>query len=119
MNDYTAVQKALEGGAEPAMLCATCPWDRTCISPPMMTSAEIDALIEKAAREDETRSEAAVLAGKAPPMPAGVLMATVVYAGKDMQANVCPVFALRLRSSGGREIANGLRASMQGWDDSR
>ena len=47
MTDYTAVQ--------PSMLCATCPWDRSCISPPTMTRAEIDAKMAAAAAQDDAK----------------------------------------------------------------
>ena len=50
-------------------------------------------------------------------MPAGSLMTALVYGARDTQSQVCPVFALRLRSSGGRKIADSLRVAMQGWDD--
>lgn len=119
MADYSAVQKALTDGAEPAMLCATCPWDRTCVSPPVMTSAEIDAEIAKASAEDQRRSDAAVAAGKAAPLPTATLMMAAVYGGKDTSAQICPVFALRLRSGSGRDITDGIRATMQGWDDQK
>ena len=117
MSDYQAVQKALAAGADPGMLCTTCPWDRTCISPPSMTKAEIDAEIAKASADDDKRAAAARLAGEPAPMPTGSLMTALVYGAKDTQSQVCPVFALRLRSSGGRKIADSLRVAMQGWDD--
>jgi hypothetical protein len=122
LSDYQSVQKALAEGSPPSMLCATCPWDRSCLSPPTMTKAEIDAEIAKAQAQDAERAAAARRKGKtlaALDAAGGVLMATVVYAGKDTSAAICPVLALRLRSSGGREIADGLKVSMQGWDDSR
>ena len=117
MSDYSTVRKALEEGADPGMLCTTCPWDRTCISPPSMTKAEIDAEMAKASAEDKERAVAARLKGAPEPMPTGSLMTALVYGDKDTSAQVCPVFALRLRSGGGRRIADSLRASMQEWDD--
>lgn len=122
MSDYQAVQKALAEGREPSMLCTTCPWDRSCLNPPTMTKAEVDAVIEKAQQDDVLRSANARLKGK--PMAgleasAGLLVTAVAYGGRDLSAHICPVLALRLRSSSGREIADGLKSSMQGWDDSR
>ncbi len=117
MSDYQAVSKALESGASPAMLCQTCPWDRTCLTPPSMTSAEINAKMQEAAQDEDKKAQEAAAAGKSPGMPIGSLMTAVIFAGKDTSAQVCPVFALRLRSSGGRQIADGLKASMQAWDD--
>jgi hypothetical protein len=122
VSDYQAVQKALAEGSAPSMLCTTCPWDRSCLNPPTMTKAEVDAEIAKAQAEDLVRSANARLKGK--PMPgleasAGLLMTAMAIGGKDVSALICPVLALRLRSSGGREIADGLKATMQGWDDSK
>lgn len=119
MTDYSPVQKALAAGVQPAMLCTTCPWDRTCISPPAMTPADIEAKMSESARQDEERQAAAQAAGKAPEMPMGSLLTALVYAGKDTSAQVCPVFVLRLRSSGGRQIADAMKATMQGWDDEK
>jgi|BioPla2DNA2_1021312.scaffolds.fasta_scaffold255090_2 hypothetical protein len=36
------IREALKTGADPHMICATCPWDRTCIRPPAMTAGESD-----------------------------------------------------------------------------
>ncbi len=117
MADYTAVQKALSDGASPAMLCATCPWDRNCITPPVITRGEIDAKVAEATAEDRKRAEAEMAAGRDPGMPTGSLLTVLTYAGKDTAAQVCPVFALRLGSSNGRKIADAIQASMQQWDD--
>jgi hypothetical protein len=117
--DYQAVQKALSGGADPGMLCATCPWDRNCITPPTMTTADIDAQIEAGAQMDKQRAEQARQAGRAPGVPAGALLTALIYAGKDLSAYVCPVFSLRLRSSSGRKIADDIKGLMQEWDDQK
>lgn len=119
MSDYAAVKKALTDGAQPAMLCATCPWDRTCISPPTMTSAEIDAKMAEAAAQDDQKLATAKLVGEGDGFPVGTLVTALAYAGKDTSAQICPVYALRLRSSGGRQIADAMKATMQGWDDER
>lgn len=50
-------------------------------------------------------------------MPVATLVTAMTYAGKDLAAQLCPVFALRLRSSGGRRIADSLKDAMQAWDD--
>ena len=115
--DYQAVQKALSGGADPAMLCATCPWDRNCVTPPTMTSAEIEQHMAEAARKDREKADARLAMGLQAEMPAGILLTALAYAGKDLSADVCPVFGLRLRSSGGRKIADMFRSLMQAWDD--
>lgn len=117
MSDYNAVQKALSGGADPAMLCATCPWDRYCLTPPTMTRAEIDAYLEKAKADDERNMAKAQRNGENPGMPIGGLLTALTFGGRDTSAQICPVFAVRLKSSGGRRIADTLKAAMQGWDD--
>ena len=117
MSDYSAVAQQLEAGTEPALLCATCPWDRTCVTPPAMSKADIDARIAEASAEDKRHQAARAAAGKDPGMPVGTLMTTLIFGGRDQAAAVCPVFALRLRSSGGRQIADEIKARMTGWDD--
>jgi len=118
-SDYQAVQKALSGGADPAMLCATCPWDRNCITPPEMTAADIEARMKEGAAQDEKRAAEARAAGLDPGMPAGTLLTALMFAGRDISAYVCPVFSLRLRSSGGRRIADAFKGQMQEWDDQK
>ena len=61
--------------------------------------------------------DADAAAGKPAGMPVTLLMTAVTLGGRDTAAQICPVFALRLRSSGGRQIADGLKDSMQKWDD--
>jgi hypothetical protein len=117
MTDYKPVQDALAAGADPAMLCATCPWDRYCLSPPTMTRAEIDKQIKDATEQDERDRRKAVAEGRQPGMPVGAIMTAVVVGGRDTMAQICPVLALRLRSGTGRQIADRLKASMQKWDD--
>jgi len=116
-SDYSKVQDALASGAEPRMLCATCPWDRFCIEPPSMTRADIDRHIEEATKRDEETAAKARAEGKQPGMPVGVLVTAMTFSGRDTAASVCPVFALRLRSSGGRRIVDALRSEMTTWDD--
>jgi hypothetical protein len=117
MTDYKPVQDALASGADPAMLCTTCPWDRNCITPPSMTSAEVEAKIKKATDEDMAKAAQARATGQAEAMPVGSLLTALTLGGRDTSAQVCPVFALRLKSSGGRQIAESVRSSMQSWDD--
>jgi hypothetical protein len=116
--DYQAVQKALVSGTDPAMLCATCPWDRNCFSPPAMTSADVEQQIAEAHAKDEQAAAEARAMGR-DVMPTMTLMTALIYAGKDTAAQVCPVFGLRLRSSGGRKIADAFKALMQEWDDQK
>jgi hypothetical protein len=112
VTDYNAVKNALSEGTPPQMLCLTCPWDRNCVNPPVMTSAEIDAQIAEASVKDKQEQRAN------PGSPPGAtLLAALVYAGKDTAINACPVLGLRLRSGDGRKIAETVRAQMQAWDD--
>jgi hypothetical protein len=115
--DYTPVTRALAEGADPGMLCETCPWDRLCLQPPAMSKADIDRHVADAERRDEENRAAAVRQGRPEPMPTGTLITALVLAARDQQATMCPVLALRFRSSGGKDIAGQLRAQMQGWDD--
>lgn len=115
MSDYTQVSEALSKGADPAMLCSTCPWDRFCITPPSMTRAEVESSIESFTKKAEVQVE------EDPSKAVGGMMrslvATMVYAGRDTQASVCPVFALRMRSSDGRRLVDAVRDTMRSWDD--
>ena len=117
MSDFEAVSKALAEGADPALLCATCPWDRYCITPPKMTRAEVDAKMREAEQKDKAEFEAAKAEGRSPGMPVGMLMTALTFTGKDTSATICPVFALRLRSSSGRTIVDSMKSTMQGWND--
>jgi len=84
-----------------------------------MSSAEIEAQMREAAARDRAEAEDARRMGRETQMPVGTLMTAVLYAGKDTSAQVCPVFALRLRSSGGRKIADTFKGMMQEWDDQK
>ncbi len=117
MSDYKAVSDALAAGSDPGMLCQTCPWDRNCITPPEMSRAEVEAKLAESMRDDDRRAAEARELGKAPPMPLGGLLTAVVMGGRDTSAQVCPVFALRLRSGAGRALADSVRSAMQKWDD--
>lgn len=119
MADYTAVEKALSEGADPALLCGTCPWDRYCITPPTMTKAEVDAKIAEATKKDEEQAREAQARGERGSMPMGTLLTAMTLGGRHMSATVCPVFALRLRSSAGQALAMQTKETMIGWDDQR
>jgi hypothetical protein len=108
MSDYERVSEALKSGADPAMLCETCPWGRLCVKPPDMTSDDVERQVKAAQRKDESRPDGA---GQ---FPMGALLTTLLYAGKDRNGELCPVFSLRLRSADGRALADGMRALMRG-----
>lgn len=114
---YNAVKEALARGADPSMLCGTCPWDRNCLTPPSMTSSDIQKLQDEAEEQDKIQMAEARERGEKPGMPMGSLMTALVFAGKDQQATICPVFSARLRSSSGRVIADVLKNQMTNWDD--
>lgn len=121
MSNYKAVSEALAAGANPAHLCGTCPWDRHCVLPPSMTKAEVEAQIAKAKEQDKQAAEELTARGENPGIGAVIttLITSVTIGGRDTLAQVCPVFALRLRSSGGQEIAQLIKGTMHDWDDQR
>jgi hypothetical protein len=108
VSDYTPVKKALEAGTPPELVCAACPWDRLCITPPTMTADEIERQINDAERKDAER------AGGENKMPVGMLLTALTLGGRDTAAQLCPVFALKLRGPEGRAVADTLRTSMRG-----
>ena len=104
MTNYHTVEEELKRGTSPDVLCATCPWDRLCITPPEMTKQQIDKHITEAGEKDKAEDK----------MPVGALLTTLMFAGRDKTAHVCPVFALRLRGPDGRQVADQVRALMRG-----
>lgn len=119
MSDYTAVKQALASGADPSMLCTTCPWDRNCVSPPDMTSGDIaDRLKEAAAMDKATVAERPEVAGEPGGAVVATLMTAMIYAGRDTSFQACPVLALRLRSGDGRKFADLVKNTMQSWEES-
>lgn len=115
MSNYKGVSDALAEGADPAMLCMTCPWDRLCITPPKMTRQEIEDAKGKSRRDDEIAMEKARIEGKAGgAFPVGTLLTGLLYAGKDTAADICPVLALRLRTDEGQQIVGLVRTHMKG-----
>jgi hypothetical protein len=118
LQDYEPVTKALAEGADPAMLCATCPWDRNCVNPPSMTAGEVKRQMEEASARDQATMTAARLSGQDVPLPAATLIMAAVLGGKDTALQACPVLGVRLRSADGRRLADQVRSLMQGWQDS-
>jgi len=116
MSNYKTVTDALAGGADSALLCQTCPWDRYCITPPSMTRSEVDAQVAEAKARDDEAAEKAKANGETS-MPMGSLLMTLMVGAADTQAQICPVFANRLRSSAGRTLVDSVRSQMVGWDD--
>jgi hypothetical protein len=118
LTNYEPVAKALAEGTDPAMLCVTCPWDRNCVNPPSISTAEVRKVIDEAGAEDKLKALAAQSLGQPAPMPTATLMMVAAYAGRDTALQACPVLALRLRSADGRKVAEGVKALMQGWEES-
>jgi hypothetical protein len=124
MASYTQVQEALAQGVEPSLICSTCPWSRPCIEPPEMTKSEIDKKLEEAQEQNEAVMKRTLgddddhVEGRALGSLMGTLMTTMLFAGKDTQATVCPVFVTRMQGSEGRKIADSIRSQMRAWDDS-
>jgi hypothetical protein len=69
--------------------------------------------------DDRAELEVARMTGGEARMPVGSLLTAMFVGGKDTSAQVCPVLALRLRSSGGRKIADTFKGLMQDWDDQK
>jgi hypothetical protein len=114
MSDYSKVSDALKNGADPDMLCMTCPWDRFCITPPTMTRDEIDQRMNAETEKDKKHAAEAEARGEKASMPVGSLLSVLVFAGKDTSAQVCPVLAMRLRTSDGRAVVDLIKTHMQG-----
>lgn len=109
--NHTPVKDALAAGIPAEAICATCPWDRLCLLPPNMSSAEIDRRIKESEAKDLARDP-----GRKNP-PVGMLMTALVLAGRDTSATLCPVFAVRLSGPDGRRLADSVREQMRGWGD--
>ena len=105
MSDYNSVKNAMQAGTPPELICAACPWDRLCITPPNMTGGDVEVQIKKAKVEDSARPDSKGM---------GALLTALMFAGKDTAAQLCPVFALKLRSPEGRQVADTLRTAMRG-----
>lgn len=85
--------------------CATCPWDRFCIRPPMMTKEEVEREIKDKMKPDkEDKGGESTLFGG--------LMATMIYGGKDKECPACPVFIEELRK--GPELSKKIKELMKG-----
>lgn len=106
---YEQVKKELAAGTPAELVCAACPWDRLCITPPAMTSAAVEEAIAEA--------KAADLARDPKGMPTGSLMTILAVGGRDSMGSLCPVFALRLRGPDGRGIADSIRHTMKHFDE--
>jgi len=110
---HEQAKKDLAQGIPAELICATCPWDRLCVEPPSMSSAEIERQLEEAKLIDQQNDPD----GKR--MPVGTLMTTLAFVGRDSSGRLCPVFALRLRGSDGRQIADSLKSTMQTWEEGK
>jgi len=76
---------------EQQVTCSTCPWSKFCITPPVMSKAEVDAKIQgDLDKVKETKDEGALMQ----PM-----LSALMFSGKDTECQVCPVFAAKLRES--------------------
>ncbi len=108
---HDQAKKELEAGTPPELVCAACPWDRLCVEPPKMTSAEVNRAIKDAEQRDVAKDPLKAQ------MPIQTLMTTITLAGRDTSGRLCPVFVLRLRSPAGRKIVDGLREQMRTFDE--
>ena len=110
MSDYNAVTEAMKAGTPPELICAACPWDRLCITPPSMSRADIEKQINEAKQQDADKQAMSGERG----LPVGMLLTTLMFAGKDTAAQLCPVFSLKLKSPEGRQVADSIRNAMRG-----
>lgn len=106
--DYEKVKAELAKGTDPALLRATCPWDRLCVSPPTMTPEDVERHLTEAERQDMASDPYMTKT------PARLMLASMVYGGRDQMGMLCPVFALRLRGPDGRGVADSVRSLMRG-----
>ena len=119
MNDFKRVSEALQTGVEPKDICSTCPWDRLCIEPPVMSRADIEKEIAQSKATEEEERKKAAAEGRPQATHVGSLLTALLFTHKDIDAPMCPVFSVRLRSSEGRNLADLIRSTMKGWDDNR
>ena len=103
-NDYKAVQEALAAGADPRMMCETCPWTRSCVEPPVMSREEIDSKIKEAESKDSEKGKDGFV---------GTLLTAVMLGGRDINGAQCPVFTLRLRDQTGRGLIDSMKTKMK------
>ena len=113
MNDFKTVSEELEAGTPPDVLCAMCPWTRTCVEPSGMTQAEYDRQIDKAKVEDNQRSEDRRAEGKpdAGPPIMGQMMTMLALGSQVGSAKLCPVFAARFSLD--RALSDSIRTAMR------
>ena len=102
MSTYQSVTDALALGADPHMLCEMCPWDRNCINPPTMTASEVRQKVDAKPQHEDGKPDNII----------GSLITIMAFSGKDTSASICPVFAVRLRSSEGRALNDLVRTEM-------
>ena len=111
-SDYSRVKDALKSGADPEMLCATCPWDRLCIEPPSMTEEDYKRQMDEATAKDDAKLAEAKARGEEGGMPIGTLLTAIVAGGRVDSATLCPVFSVKIRTSEGRVLSNLLKEHM-------
>lgn len=71
--------------------CSTCTWNKFCITPPVMTKAEVDATLKKDLdKAKDKEGDGGLL---------GAMLGGMLLAGKDTECHVCPVFAAKLRET--------------------
>lgn len=115
-NDYSRVRDALKDGADPEMLCATCPWDRLCIEPPTVTDDDYKRQMDEARAKDDEKAAEAKANGEEVGMPVGMLITAVSVGGRVDSSTLCPVFSIKIRTSEGRAISDLLKNHMTKGD---
>lgn len=108
---HEQAKRELEAGTPAEVICTMCPWDRLCVEPPQMSAQDIKRMADEAEQQDRARDPD----GKK--MPTGMLLTTLMFAGRDTSGRLCPVFATRLRGPDGRQLADSLRQTMRTWGE--
>ena len=86
--------------------CLACPWNKQCVQPPTMTEEQVKAEIGLDKNPDnESREDAEKSLFKG-------MLGAMIFAGKDKEAPVCPIFANALRA--GPELTQKIKGIMQG-----
>lgn len=103
-----AVSDQLKRGIQPELLCATCPWDRLCVTPPRMSPEEVAAKMAEAANKAQAPgANGSQVLGE-------IMVTALAYGGRASTAELCPVLALRMRGAEGRAVNDLVRERMGG-----
>ena len=86
--------------------CASCTWDKFCLSPPTMTSEEVESRTKP-----KPPAERAVEGEEKKDSLLGDMLNIMMFSGKDTECRACPQLISRLRE--GPELSNYIKSFMQ------